>query len=90
MKKGFSAGCSLEVTLKFADFENVKPSFWCGITKEYDAMEDLIPTDEELFAEISAAQDVCRTICEEKIDTDIHDVKEVKLYAQINKMKGKK
>jgi hypothetical protein len=91
MKQGFKAGCSLEVTLKFADFENVKPSFYCGINEEYDSeCGDNILTNDELYTKIRKTHAACRAICEEKIDTDIYDVKEVKLYTQINKMKGKK
>lgn len=90
MKVGFTAGCSLEVTLKFADYENVKPSFWAGVSKEYDGSEASSPTDEELRIEISNAQDACRKICEEKIDSDIYDVKQIKLFEEILKRKGGK
>lgn len=89
MKAGFSAGCSLEVTLKFADFENVKPSFWAGINREYNDQEDIVPTNEELLVMASEAQDACRKICEERIDNDIYDVKQVKVFAQISKNKSK-
>ena len=91
MKIGFSAGCSLEVTLKFADYENMKPSYWAGIKKEYETSEgDTVLTDEELRIGISEAQDVCRKICEDKIDVDIYDIKQVKVFEQILYKKGKK
>ena len=91
MKQGFSAGCSLEVTLKFADFENVKPSFWCGISQEWDTKEDGLLSREEILGEIDKAQNQCREICETKIDTDIYDVKNVKVFEKINyKKKGGK
>jgi hypothetical protein len=53
-------------------------------------MWDNILTDDELHDKIRETHSICRQICEEKIDIDIYDVKEVKLYAQINKLKGKK
>jgi len=88
MKQGFSAGCSLEVTLKFAEYENLKPSFWCGISEEWETEEPV--SYDNLKVKISTVQDMCRTICEEKIDTDIYDVKTVKVFEQINyKKKGK-
>lgn len=90
MKTGYSAGCSLEVTLNLGNYENLKPSFWAGITKEYDALEDHIPTEEGLYAEISAAQDVCRKICEDKIDADVFDVKNIKVFQEVLKRKGSK
>ncbi len=91
MKQGFSAGCSLEVTLKFADYENVKPSFWAGITVEYDPQEEIVPTREQLLEQIKEAQVQCREICEAQIDKDIYDVKNVKVFEQINiKKKGGK
>lgn len=91
MKQGFSAGVSLEVTLKFADFENVKPSFWCGITREWDTDKDGISfSDEQMREAINEAQDTCREICEKKIDADIYDVKSAKVFEQINyKKKGR-
>jgi hypothetical protein len=90
MRQGFSAGCSLEVTLKFADFENVKPNFWCGVSEEWEDTEREILTDEELRDRIIEWQTICRKVCEQQVDKDIYDVKQVKLYEQINKRKGGK
>jgi hypothetical protein len=91
MIRGFSAGCSLEVTLKFADFENMKPSFWAGIKEEWDTEKDGDLTIEDIYAKIDEAQVACREICEKKIDADIYDVKNVKVFEQINyKKKGGK
>jgi hypothetical protein len=84
MKAGFSAGCSLEVTLKFADYENMKPSYWAGITVEYDPQEETVPTREQLLEQIKEAQNQCREICEAQIDSDIYDVKKVKIFEQLN------
>jgi len=88
VKQGFSAGCSLEVTLKFADFENVKPGFWAGITQEWEADEKVMSIG-DIAEMISTAQDVCRKVCEDKVDKDIYDVKDVKLFARILEEKKK-
>ncbi len=90
MKQGFSAGCSLDVTLKFADFQNVKPGFWCGITEEWDTDVEGKKSEEELLERIDTVQKACRRICEEKVDIDIYDVCNVKLYQQILEAKSNK
>jgi hypothetical protein len=91
MKIGFSAGCSLEVTLKFADYENLKPSYWAGVSREWESSEgDTLPEYSDILTMIGDAQDACRKICEDKIDADIYDVKQVKVFEQILYKKGKK
>jgi len=91
MKRGFKAGCALEVTLKFAEFENMKPSFWAGISEEYDASEgDVAPSREELLEKVKDALSDCREIVEERIDSDIYDVKQVKIFEQINYKRKRK
>jgi hypothetical protein len=87
MKQGFSAGCSLEVTLKFADYENLKPSFWCGVTEEWDTDVDGVF---DVYQKIQEAQVACREICEAQIDKDIYDVKQIKVFEQILYKKGRK
>ena len=87
MKVGFSAGCSLEVTLKFADYENVKPNFWAGVTLEWE--QDKTLTEDAVRDSITYWQGVCREICESQIDKDIYDVKKVKVFEQLNKKGGK-
>lgn len=90
MKQGFSAGCSLEVTLKFADYENIKPSFWAGIKEEWDTEEDGVVKREDILELIKGTQESCRKICEDMLDKDIYDVKEVKLFQEVLKRKGGK
>lgn len=95
MKQGFSAGCSLEVTLKFADYENIKPSFWCGVSEEWDTDSETgigreLLSEEQIMEVIKTYQGVCRKICEAQIDADIYDVKQVKLFSEVSKMKGGK
>jgi len=81
MRQGFSAGCSLEVTLKLRDYENLKPAFWAGYQEEWE--EDTI-SEQEVKDKIRHWQDVCREICEDQVDKDIYDVKQVKVFEQIN------
>jgi hypothetical protein len=95
MLQGFTAGCGLEVTLKIMPgekvFEFVKPSFYAGLKEEWeDSERGQVTSDEEMFARIKYVQDQCRKICEDQVDKDIYDIKEVKLFAEVLKMKGEK
>lgn len=75
-----TAGTSLGVTLKFQDFENVKPSYWAGL-------EETVPddwTDEQIIARQTEIMENSRKIVEEQIDVDIDDVKNVKFYELLN------
>jgi hypothetical protein len=84
--KRILAGASLDITLKFADFENVKPGFWAGL--EEDVSDDL--TDEDIANRIGDIHTLVRGIIEDRIDNEIYDVKEVKVFSQIKRIKGSK
>lgn len=78
--KKITAGTSLGVTLKFQDFENVKPSYWAGL-------EEVVPadwTDEEIAKRQREIMENARLIVEQEIDRDIDDVKNVKFYELLN------
>jgi len=87
VRQGIRAGCSLEVTLKFADYANIKPSFWAGYEESWDASEADLLSEEEIKNKIKFWQDTCREICEQQIDKDIFDVKEIKVFEQVNLLK---
>ena len=93
MKQGFSAGCGIEVTLKIMPgekvFEFVKPSYYAGVTEEWDTVEDGEMSKEALLERIREYHKDIRRVVEDEIDIDIYDVKEVKLYAEILNKKGK-
>jgi hypothetical protein len=95
MKQGFSAGCGIEVTLKIMPgekvFEFVKPSYYAGVTEEWETEEQ--PgyghiSEEQLLERIKTYHKSLRRIVEDEIDIDIYDIKEVKLYAEILNRKG--
>lgn len=94
MKQGFSAGCGIEVTLKIMPgekvFEFVKPSYYAGVTEEWDTVEDGKLTEQQILDRITVYHKAIRGVVEKEIDIDIYDVKEVKLFAEILKAKGRK
>lgn len=81
--KEISVGCSLGVTLKFGDFENIKPDFWAG-AKE-DVSEDL--SDEQVLSRVKELQDKLRSLCEAQIDSDVYDVKEIRVFERVKQLK---
>lgn len=81
--KEISVGCSLGVTLKFGDFENIKPDFWAG-AKE-DVSEEL--PDEAILDRIKELQYKLRALCEAQIDNDVYDVKEIKVFERVKQLK---
>jgi len=93
MKRGFSAGVGIEVTLSLGEktYEFVKPNYYAGVTEEYDPLEDIIPTEEEIKEKITHWHKELRRLVETEIDVDIYDIKQVKLYQEIlGKKKGGK
>ena len=81
--KEISVGCSLGVTLKFGDFENLKPDFWAGIKE--DVSEGL--SDEQVLDRVKELQNKLRTLCEAQIDSDVYDVKELKVFEKVKQLK---
>jgi hypothetical protein len=96
MKQGFVAGCSIEVTMSLGEktYEFVKPSYYAGVTEEWETES---PTDgfglmseEDLMARITHYHKELRALVEKEVDVDIYDIKQVKLFQEILKAKGKK
>jgi hypothetical protein len=92
MKQGFVAGCSIEVTLSLGEntYEFVKPSYYAGVTEEWDTEKDGEMSEEALKERITHFHKELRRIVEDEIDIDIYDIKQVKLYQEILREKGKK
>lgn len=94
MIKGFTAGVGLEVTMKLGSgdkcFEFVKPSYYLGVTEEYDAQEEHAPTEDEVKEKMTFWHKELRRLVETEIDVDIYDVKQVKLFEEILYKKGGK
>jgi hypothetical protein len=92
MKQGFVAGCSIEVTMSLGEktYEFVKPSYYAGVTEEWDTEKDGEMSEEALKERITHYHKELRRIVEDEIDIDIYDIKQVKLYQEILKEKGKK
>jgi hypothetical protein len=82
MKKLLS-GASIDITLKLADYESLKPGFWCGIEEEVP--DDW--NDAQCLGRITDLQAACRKVCEDHIDIDIEDIKHTKLFQEVLKLK---
>lgn len=79
------AGCSLGVTLAFANFENVKPNFFASETETTEVPDSMTPEDKEEWMRQAMAR--CRKVCEEKVDEDIYDIKHRRVFKEIRKEK---
>lgn len=92
MKQGFTAGCSIEVTMSLGKntYEFVKPSYYAGVTEEWDTEADGIMDEDSLKERITHYHKELRALVEKEVDIDIYDIKQVKLYQEILKEKGKK
>jgi hypothetical protein len=92
MKQGFTAGCSIEVTMSLGKntYEFVKPSYYAGVTEEWETDQEGIMGEEALKERIAHYHRELRALVEQEIDVDIYDVKQVKLYQEILKTKGSK
>lgn len=82
MVRKITAGASLGVKLPIPNIKygNVSPSFWLGIEEGYE--EDELSED-QLEERCNEILDECRKIVEERVDEDIEDVYEVKVFKQI-------
>lgn len=91
MKQGFVAGCSIEVTMSLGEktYEFVKPSYYAGVTEEWDTDQDGIMDENALKERITHFHKELRSLVESQIDVDIYDIKNVKLYQEILKSKKK-
>lgn len=81
--KEISVGCSLGVTLKFGDFENLKPDFWAGVKE--DISDNY--SDEQVLERVKELQDKLRALCEAQVDNDVYDVKELKVFEKVKQLK---
>jgi hypothetical protein len=92
MKQGFVAGCSIEVTMSLGEktYEFVKPSYYAGVTEEWETEKDGEMSEEALKERITHYHHELRALVEKEIDVDIYDIKQVKLFQEILKTKGKK
>lgn len=92
MKQGFNVGCSIEVTMSLGkgSYEFVKPSYYAGVTEEWETDQDGLMSEEALKERINHFQHELRALVEKEIDVDIYDIKKVKLYQEILKTKGNK
>lgn len=92
MKQGFVAGCSIEVTMSLGKntYEFVKPSYYAGVTEEWETDQEGIMSEEALKERITHYHKELRALVEQEIDVDIYDIKQVKLYQEILKAKGSK
>jgi hypothetical protein len=92
VKQGFTAGCSIEVTMSLGKntYEFVKPSYYAGVTEEWDTEADGIMDEDSLKERITHYHKELRALVEKEVDIDIYDIKQVKLYQEILKEKGKK
>jgi hypothetical protein len=75
-------GASLELQLFFTKYESIKPGFSGG-------WEEEVPddwTDEQKRKRIGEIQKLCRQDIEKRIDDDIYDVKEVRLFDVIGEV----
>jgi hypothetical protein len=92
LKQGFTAGCSLEVTMSLGKntYEFIKPSYYAGVTEEWDTEVDGVMSDEALQERITQYHKSLRRFVEKEIDIDIYDIKNVKLFQQVLKEKGGK
>lgn len=91
MRQGFVAGCSIEVTMSLGEktYEFVKPSYYAGVTEEWDTDQDGLMSEEDLKERITHFHKELRSLVEGQIDVDIYDIKQVKLYQEILKSKKK-
>lgn len=89
MKQGFTAGCSIEVTLSLGEktYEFVKPSYYVGVTEEWDTEQDGMLSEEDLKEKITHYHKELRSLVEKEVDIDIYDIKKVKLFQEILKYK---
>jgi hypothetical protein len=92
MKQGFVAGCSIEVTMSLGEktYEFVKPSYYAGVTEEWETDQDGVMSEEALKERITHYHKELRALVEKEVDVDIYDIKQVKLFQEILKTKGKK
>lgn len=92
MKQGFNVGCSIEVTMSLGkgSYEFVKPSYYAGVTEEWETDQEGIMDEETLKERITHYHKELRALVEKEIDVDIYDIKQVKLYQEILKAKGSK
>jgi hypothetical protein len=81
--KEISVGCSLGVTLKFGDFENLKPDFWAGVKEDVSDSY----SDEQVLERVKELQDKLRALCEAQVDNDVYDVKELKVFEKVKQLK---
>lgn len=91
MRQGFVAGCSIEVTLSLGKntYEFVKPSYYAGVTEEWDTEKDGEMSEEALKERITHYHKELRALVEKEVDIDIYDIKNIKLYQEILKTKAK-
>lgn len=71
-----NAGASLGLTLAFEKYENLKPTYWAGVTESVPADW----SDKQIADRQKVLMENARRSVEEQIDKDISDVKDVKFY----------
>jgi hypothetical protein len=83
MTKEISAGASLSIKLSLPhnQYENVDCGFWASFKEE---VPDLT-TDEECAKIALGMMERARGMIEEKIDNDIHQVKDVQVFNVLKK-----
>ncbi len=81
--KTVNAGATLSIKLSLPHnrYENVDCGFYAGVTEEVP--EDW--TDEQIAERIDEIQKFTRNICEEKVDTDVENIKSIKIFANLDK-----
>lgn len=82
MTRTINAGATLSIKLSLPhnQYENVDAGFYAGVSEE---ISDTL-TDEQIAARMKEIQNFARNLCEEQVDKDIENVKEVKIYANLD------